>query len=45
VDGQRCSADTGSASTQVLSAAQLLSSDSSRLKIEVGKFLDSVKAA
>ena len=34
VDVQRGSADTGSASTQVLSAAQLLSSDSSRLKIE-----------
>ena len=45
VDVQRGSADTGSASTQVLSAAQLLSSDSSRLKIEVGKFLDSVRAA
>src|SRR6516165_4931532 len=45
VDVQRGSADTGSASTQVLSAAQLLSSDSSRLKIEVGKFLNSVRAA
>ena len=31
--------ETGSASSQVLSAAQLLSRDSSRLKLEVGKFL------
>ena len=30
----------GSASSQVLSAAQTLSSDSNRLKLEVGKFLD-----
>jgi methyl-accepting chemotaxis protein/aerotaxis receptor len=37
--------ETGTASTQVLSAAQLLSQDSSRLKLEVGKFLDSVRAA
>jgi methyl-accepting chemotaxis protein len=37
--------ETGSASTQVLSAAQSLSSDSNRLKLEVGKFLDSVRAA
>jgi hypothetical protein len=29
----------------VLSAAQSLSSDSSRLKLEVGKFLNSVRAA
>jgi methyl-accepting chemotaxis protein len=29
----------------VLSAAQSLSGDSNRLKIEVGKFLDSVRAA
>jgi methyl-accepting chemotaxis protein len=36
---------TGSASSQVLSAAQSLSSDSNRLKLEVGKFLDSVRAA
>ena len=45
VDVQRGSADTGSASTQVLSAAQLLSSDSSRLRIEVSKFLNSVRTA
>ena len=29
----------------VLSAAQTLSSDSNRLKLEVGKFLDTVRAA
>jgi len=37
--------ETGSASTQVLSAAQSLSGDSNRLKLEVGRFLDSVRAA
>jgi len=37
--------ETGSASSQVLSAASLLASDSSRLKLEVGKFLDTVRAA
>jgi methyl-accepting chemotaxis protein len=42
---QRGSAETGSASSQVLSAAQSLSSDSNRLKLEVGKFLNSVRAA
>ena len=31
--------------SQVLSAAQMLSSDSNRLKLEVGKFLDSVRVA
>jgi methyl-accepting chemotaxis protein len=45
VDVRRGSADTGSASTQVLSAAQLLSSDSGRLRIEVSKFLNSVRSA
>jgi methyl-accepting chemotaxis protein len=44
-DVQRGAAETGSASSQVLSAAQSLSSDSGRLKLEVGKFLDSVRAA
>jgi methyl-accepting chemotaxis protein len=29
----------------VLSAAQMLSGDSNRLKLEVGKFLDTVRAA
>jgi len=44
-DVQRGAAETGSASAQVLSAAQMLSRDSSRLKLEVGKFLGSVRAA
>ncbi|MBR1226108.1 MCP four helix bundle domain-containing protein [Bradyrhizobium sp. AUGA SZCCT0176] len=44
-DVQRGASETGSASSQVLSAAQSLSGDSNRLKLEVGKFLDSVRAA
>jgi methyl-accepting chemotaxis protein len=44
-DVQRGASETGSASSQVLSAAQSLSRDSSRLKLEVGKFLKSVRAA
>jgi methyl-accepting chemotaxis protein len=44
-DVQRGASDTGSASSQVLSAAQSLSGESARLKLEVGKFLDSVRAA
>ena len=44
-DVQRGASETGSASAQVLSATQSLSSDSNRLKLEVGKFLDSVRAA
>jgi methyl-accepting chemotaxis protein len=44
-DVQRGASETGSASSQVLSAAQSLSSDSNRLKLEVGKFLTSVRAA
>jgi methyl-accepting chemotaxis protein/aerotaxis receptor len=44
-DVQRGTSETGSASSQVLSAAQLLSGDSNRLKLEVGKFLNSVRAA
>src|SRR6516162_859108 len=44
-DVQRGASETGSASSQVLSAAQTLSSDSNRLKLEVGKFLDTVRAA
>jgi methyl-accepting chemotaxis protein len=44
-DVQRGAAETGSASSQVLSAAQSLSRDSNRLKLEVGKFLNSVRAA
>jgi methyl-accepting chemotaxis protein len=44
-DVQRGASETGSASSQVLHAAQSLSGDSNRLKLEVGKFLDSVRAA
>jgi methyl-accepting chemotaxis protein len=44
-DVQRGASETGSASSQVLSAAQMLSGDSNRLKLEVGRFLDSVRAA
>ena len=44
-DVQRGAGETGSASSQVLSAAQMLSGDSSRLKVEVSKFLSSVRAA
>jgi methyl-accepting chemotaxis protein len=39
-DVQRGASETGSASSQVLLAAQLLSGDSNRLKLEVGKFLN-----
>ncbi len=44
-DVKRGASETGSASSQVLTAAQSLSGDSSRLKLEVGKFLNSVRAA
>ncbi len=44
-DVQRGASETGSASSQVLAAAQSLSGDSKRLKLEVGKFLNSVRAA
>ncbi|WP_063691908.1 methyl-accepting chemotaxis protein [Bradyrhizobium stylosanthis] len=44
-DVQRGASETGSASSQVLSAAQMLSGDSNRLKLEVGKFLGTVRAA
>jgi methyl-accepting chemotaxis protein len=44
-DVQRGASETGSASSQVLSAAQSLSSDSNRLKLELGKFLETVRAA
>jgi len=37
--------ETGAASSQVLSAAKSLSGDSNRLKMEVGKFLNTVRAA
>ena len=39
-DVQQGASETGSASAQVLSAAQSLSGDSNRLKLEVGKFLE-----
>jgi aerotaxis receptor len=42
---QRDAGKTGTASTEVLSAAKLLSRDSGRLKQEVGRFLDSIRAA
>jgi methyl-accepting chemotaxis protein len=44
-DVQRGASETGSASSQVFSAAKSLSSDSNRLKLEVGKFLNTVRAA
>jgi len=44
-DVQRGANETGSASSRVLLAAQSLSSESNRLKLEVEKFLDSVRAA
>ena len=44
-DVQRDASATGSASSQLLSAAQSLSGESSRLRTEVGRFLDSVRAA
>jgi PAS domain S-box-containing protein len=45
IDVQHGASETGSASSQVLSAAQSLSGDSNRLKLELGKFLNSVRAA
>jgi methyl-accepting chemotaxis protein len=44
-DVQRGATETETASSHVLSAARLLSGDSNRLKLEVAKFLDSVRAA
>jgi len=44
VDVQRGASETGSASSQVLSAARSLSGDSNRLRLEVGKFLTSVRS-
>jgi methyl-accepting chemotaxis protein len=44
-DVQRGANETGSASSQVLSAAQSLSGDSNRLRLEVDKFLATVRAA
>ncbi|WP_315782594.1 MULTISPECIES: HAMP domain-containing methyl-accepting chemotaxis protein [unclassified Bradyrhizobium] len=42
---QRGASETGSASSQLLSAAQTLSTDSNRLKLEVSRFLQTVRAA
>jgi methyl-accepting chemotaxis protein len=44
-DVQHGASETGTASSQVLSAAQSLSQDSGRLKLEVRKFIDSVRVA
>ncbi|MBB5048717.1 methyl-accepting chemotaxis protein [Rhodopseudomonas rhenobacensis] len=44
-DVQRGASETGSASAEVLSAAQSLSRDSSRLQDEVSRFLNTVRAA
>jgi methyl-accepting chemotaxis protein len=44
-DVQRGASETGSASSHLLAAAQSLSGDSNRLKLEVDKFLTSVRAA
>jgi len=45
VSVQQGATETGSASTQVFAAAKSLSGDSNRLKLEVGKFLNTVRAA
>jgi methyl-accepting chemotaxis protein len=42
---KRGAGETGSASSHVLSSAQSLSTDSKRLKLELGKFLNSIRAA
>jgi methyl-accepting chemotaxis protein len=44
-DVNRGAGDTGSASSQVLSSAQMLSNENKRLKTEVAKFLATVRAA
>jgi methyl-accepting chemotaxis protein len=44
-DVRQGAAETGSASSQVLSAAHSLSDDSNRLKLEVSRFLATVRAA
>ena len=45
VDVQRGSSETGAASSQVLSSAQSLSVESVRLKNEVDKFMETIRAA
>jgi methyl-accepting chemotaxis protein len=44
-DVQRGASEAGGASSEVLSAAQSLSGESNRLKLEVAKFMNSVRAA
>ncbi|HLH87017.1 MAG TPA: methyl-accepting chemotaxis protein [Xanthobacteraceae bacterium] len=44
-DVNRGAGETGAASAQVLSSARTLSKESNRLKLEVGKFLATVRAA
>jgi len=44
-DVSRGAAETGSASTQVLGSAKSLANESNRLKLEMDKFLDTVRAA
>jgi methyl-accepting chemotaxis protein len=44
-DVQRGAGETGTASSQVLASAQSLSVESNRLKLEVGNFLSTVRAA
>ncbi len=44
-DVQRGACETGSASNQLLSSAQMLSGDSARLKVEVDRFVTTVRAA
>ncbi len=45
VDVQRGASETGSASSNVLTAARSLSGESSRLEAEVAKFLEAIRAA
>ncbi len=45
VDVQRGATENGSASSQVLAAAQSLANESKRLKLEVSSFLETVRAA
>lgn len=45
MDVQRDASETGSASSQVLSAARSLSSESNRLKDEVSRFLSTIRAS
>jgi len=45
INVERGASETGAASSRVLSAAQSLSSDSNRLKLEVEKFLATIRAA